>query len=504
MSREEVCLRPQFKRVLQLYGFDDPNSFLVDSCPESVTTTMRSLQPMSVTTHGTVLKEIIPTSQIIQVLTNITNGSASDISVISTEFPAKVTYVGDSTFTMSKINLNTNIPIMNSQTDTMVVDIETHPHVRPMESSTNQIETTVLNEQEFKSSNEIDDIDTVKPNNPVVTETIVRDDMIYKDSTMASIVTQMIQNSDYSSSEINSQIDKMTDYTTINDSESHTSPITETSIVQLYQSTESNDASNTLITSVFDKLDETTFPPNSYVTSTKNIPDITIETSESPLQETSTTTTSINDELNEPTVPSMMKDEYIPIRNTANTIMIKTNEVITDTIDEKTKSIDDTTKIIQLSTKPMSNDDSTTIANTISENPVNDQTTLSMISGLNENIMSTTDVLSTIANWNNATESEIIKVAESNQRYQIASLLERKSARSVESSDNLLPTFNVEFVVRKEDLRPDCNNKTRKRTIIKPEKILTEYPKDSGISITLRESKNRRRRHLEQCKVLKA
>lgn len=517
MSREEVCLRPQFKRVLQLYGFDDPNSFLVDSCPESVKTTMQPLKPMSVTTHGTVLTEMTPTSQVIQISTNITNGSASDISIVSTEFPAKVTYVGDATFSISSVDTNTNVPMMNSQTDTMVVDIETQPHVRPIESSTNRMETTAfVVEQELKSSNEMDVANATNPtNDSVVTEATVRLDIVPKDSTMdTTILPQITQSWNFSSNIANdSYTDTMTDHTTSIIDESYTSPFKETSTAQPYENGGNYDPSNMPITTTvaaFDVFMGTTLPRNSYVTSIKNVSDIIVETASNTSQDANNATiTSVDDELDG---PSTINNIDIQIGNTVDTIgmTFTTNAVTTDAIDENTKSIEDTVDITRLSTKPVSNDDGTTKMfeeTTISEIAVTDQTTLSTMSGRNnnnvttssENLMSTTEFLSTTTNLNNVTESEIIKVAESNQRYQIASLPEMKSARSMESNDNLLPTFNVEFVVRKEDLRPDCN-KTRKRTIIKPDKILTEYPKNSGISITLRESKKRRRRHLEQCK----
>lgn len=519
MSREEVCLRPQFKRVLQLYGFDDPNSFLVDSCPESVKTTMQPLKPVSVTTHGTILTEMTPTSQIIQISKNITNGSASETSTVSTEFPAKITYVGDATFTISSasVDTNTNTPMMNSQTNTMIVDIETQPHVKPIESSTNQMEATVLiGGQELKSSNEIT-VDANSINDSVAVVTTDRVDIVPKDSTMATvIITQLAQSLNFSSDTANnSQTDLMTDHTTSNRDELYTSPIVEISTVQPYENSGNDDTSNISITTTdaaFDALDEDTLTRNSYVASTKILPDNTIETTVSTPQEiNSTTTTSTDDEFNESNTMN------IRMENTVDTIGMTstTNIVIMDTINENINITDDTVKITRFSTKPMFNDDGTTkmfeeTTTRISEITVTDQTTPSMstMSGQNnndvitmssENLMSMTKVSSVSPNLNNATESEIIKVAESNQRYQIVSLPEMKSARSMESNDNFLPTFNVEFVVRKEDLRTDCN-KTRKRTIIKPDKILTEYPKNSGISITLRESKKRKRRHLEQCK----
>jgi len=179
--------------------------------------------------------------------------------------------------------------------------------------------------------------------------------------------------------------------------------------------------------------------------------------------------------------------------------------------------VDDNRNIVETiipSTKPTLNSDGTTVitaaafeTNRISEKSRIRTTALAKF-GLNSNdYVTTTDevVMSTImdvssTDFNNlsntATENDIIKVAESNRHYQIAPLQEKK--RSLETNDNL-PTFNVEFVVRKEDIRADCNQ-TRKRTIIKPDRILAEYPKNSGISIKLRELKKRKRRHLQKCK----
>ncbi|KAL4120255.1 hypothetical protein QTP88_012983 [Uroleucon formosanum] len=497
MSREEVCLRPQFKRVLRLYGFDDPNSFIFDSCPESSTTTIQPLQPMSVTTHGTVVTEITPTSQIIQVSANITNGSASDISTVATELPAKVTYLGDASFTISNIDTNTNLP-MNSQTVTMVVDIETQPHTMPLELSTDQAKTTLLiNEQEPKSSNEIE-MTNKNPNESLITDKIVisTTPMTSNDPMMvAATVTQT--NIDYKNGPLNLPIMNIID--TTSNSKSQTSPTDVfTTTWSLHEST--TDGSSDITTAdVFTSVnDETVSPGNSYVTYAKDGSDITIIAStDIPLK------TTVNSELNGPN--TVMEDKYLFLENTVEGIMTTTNELKVG-IDETTKIIDiGGTSQVFSSTKPLSNNNGATTeieTNTDLKKIINQTTPYTNLelnndqgTTVSEHLISSTDVSSTIVSSNNATENEIIKEAESNQHYQIASL-EKKSGRSIESNDNL-PTFNVEFVVRKEDVRNNCNQ-TRKRTIIKPDKILTEYPSNSGVSITLRGSKKRRRRHLNQ------
>lgn len=500
MSREEVCLRPQFKRILRLYGFDDPNSFLIDSCPVSSTTMMQPLQPMSVTTHGTVVTEITPTSQIIQVSTNITNGSASDISTVVTEIPAKVTYIGDASFTISNIDTNTNLP-MNSQTVTMVVDIETQPQTRPIELSTNQAETTVLmNEQEPKSSNEIE-VTNTKQNGSLTTEKIVVSTTpITSADPMIAEATVTQTNIDLKSGALSLPINKITNST--NNSKSHTNNVFTTKWSQYESTTDSSSYIPT--TDLFTRVDdEIVSPSNSYVTSARdNLGTTIIESTEIPLK------TTVDNKVNG--LNNEVEDKYVFLGNNEETIMTTTNEVKMG-IDETTKSIMDigsTSQIIS-STKPMSNDDGETTKieiNTVFKRKM-DQTTQytpypipelnnNQVTTFSENLISSTDVPPTTVSSNNATENEIIKVAESNQHYQTATL-EKKSARSIESNDNL-PTFNVEFVVRKEDVRSNCNQ-TRKRTILKPDRILTEYPSNSGVSISLKESKKRRRRHLNQC-----
>lgn len=576
MNREEVCLRPQFKRVLRLYGFDNPDSFLVDSCPESSTTTTmqpvtpmsvstqpvtpmsvstQSMTPMSVTTEGTVLTEMTPTSQVIQISTNITNGSASEISTVVTEFPAKVTYLGDASFTISNINTNvTNTsPSMNSQTDTMVVDIETQPHIRPIETSTNQYGTTdLINEEESISSNEVEiisenpnesitntspsmnfqtntmviDIDTqpyIRPielstnqlgttvsineevpklinnkievineklNKSIVAETIVAGTtpIISNDTTMTAEVN-MIQNKsmDFGSSTINSQTKNIINTISNNELDINKPIETITFTTQLYEKTTNDAFFTTISADIVDTSDVTFLPSNSYVTSTKNEPSNTIVPSlESTLQIFPDETSNII--------------KHIPVENTTETMISTTNKLTTD-IDETTESIDtgSTIEIIS-STKPMSYDDSTTNKFQTNTIPITMTNKIELnnndITTVNENPMYTTDVLPTVVNSNNVTENEIINEAESNQHYQIA-FLDKKIARSMETND--LPTFNVEFVVRKEDIQVQCNE-TKKKPFIKPDKILTEYPKNSGISVKLRELKKRRRRYLEQCK----
>lgn len=497
MSREEVCLRPQFKRVLRLYGFDDPNSFLVDSCPESPSTTM---QPISVTTHGTVVTEMTPTSQTIQISLNTTTGSASNISTVVTELPAKVTYVGDASFTISNIDTNTNLP-MNSQTVTMVVDIETQPHVMPIESTTNQVESTVLtNEQEPKPYNEMEVTDT-KPNELVATEKLVASTTpIVIDDPMiqaAATVTQI--NVDYTSNTKSSQIDKIID--AINNNNETRSSSTETFTTRSRESSSDDDTPNTSSVDAFIAKDDTVLSNNLYVATMKINPDTTIAYTESTMK------TTIENELQESN--TAMDDKNVQIENSTESIMSTANETVTKKI-KTTESMnaDNTTEII-LSSKSMSNggDATTTFEMNTIPTITTDQTMPSTKFELNNDISTdydenliptttTTKVPPTTMSSNNTTENEIIKGAESNQHYQIASL-ENKSARYLGSNDDL-PTFNVEFSVRKEDIQTNCNQ-TRKRTIIKPDRILTEYPKHSGISIALREPKKRKRRHLEQC-----
>lgn len=594
MSREEVCLRPQFKRVLRLYSFDDPNNFLVDSCPESIASTTQQLQPISVTTHGTVVTEIIPTSQSIQVSTNITNETASDTSTVATDVPAKVTLVSDTTFTISNVDTNTNQPA-NSQADMMIIDIETQPQTRPIESSTNLVETTILNnDQELKSSNEVE-VTNLKPNELISTDKILESttSITSNDPMMALATVTQTMTMDYSNNTMKSQTNMIIDATT--DSESFTNP-TEMSTSQSKKKNIINDTSYASSLNVFDVNAETTLPNNLYVTSLKNKPNITvgstesigekntiddkyvftenikkdmtsttnefmidlgktektkimddgstfvitpstksmsniidvttaIETNSIPIKVTDQTTPSINSELvnNDLTTNSAniiftmantndekntMNGKYVFTENIEDGITSTTSEFMTDpNKTERTKIMDDgNTLVIIPSTKSMSdiNDVTTTFETNSIPIKVTDQTTPSINSELNNNdvttnsanLISTTEVFSTVLDSRKVTENEILKEAESNQHYQIASI-DKKSARSIEPNDSL-PTFNVEFVVRKEDFQTDCNQ-TRKKTVIKPDRILTEYPTNSGISITLRESKKRRRRHLEQC-----
>lgn len=486
MSREEVCLRPQFKRVLRLYGFDDPNSFLIDSCPETVTTTMYPLNPMSITTHGTVVTEITPTSQIIQVSTNFTNGSASEISTVATELPAKVTYMGDASFTISNIDTNTNLP-MNFQTDTMVVDIETKPNIRPIESSTNQMETSSWSDPNTVLMNEIGVTD-VKLEEPIMTHgtlfTIASTTPITSDDPMMSAATVMQTSTDYGSDNASSPLTNELVDMTSNNSELYTSPIVETSTTRLHINTITVDS-------------ETDLPSDSlHIVSTENRPDVT-------------TIGSVEESIPK-YIFNTKNDKDILTKNQSE--VITTVEVTTTVADmvETTKMLDVATAPI-LSTKPKFNNDGNSETTTFESNNIifpTDRTTSSAKSKLNdiEDITTTAvsediavstttnEIFSTTENVNNTTDNEIIKEAESNRHYQIVPLELKKNARSMQKSNDNLPTFNVEFVVSKEDLRTDCN-RTRKRTVIKPNRILTEYPENSGVSITLREPKKRRKRH---------
>lgn len=496
MSREEVCLRPQFKRVLRLYGFDDPNSFLIDSCPESplpittagapaATTTTTTTQPMSVAAHGTVVTEMTPTSQSIQVSTNFTNnGSASEISTVTTDLPAKVTYVGDASFTISNIDTNTNQP-MNLQTDTMVVDIETQPHVKPIESTTEQFGTKFsIGEQELKSTQ----IDT-NPKEFSVTETIVTSTSVITSTDPLIEANTMMQtneeNGSSSSSVNSSQINRLIDKT--NNTESRTGT-TETTTSLLPESTTDAISLSSNVTE-FNANEETILPSDSFATSTENKSDITDMTStENALR------TNPDIDFND---PNKANENYAT--------MFTTQKAMTDVYETTLNIATDSAAEIIASTKRMPADDGDTAAiemNTISakvsDRPTSTVKFESSDDGITtENVDLTTDPSLMAITSSNSIENEVIKEAESNQHYRIASV-ENKNARSIESTDNL-PTFNVEFVVNKKDLLANCN-RTRKITYIKPERILTEYPENSGISIGLRNSKKRRKRYLEQCK----
>lgn len=471
MSREEVCLRPQFKRVLRLYGFDDPNSFLVDSCPDAAATT--TMQPMSVTTHGTVVTEMTPSSQTIQVNANITDkptvaaaSTTAPVTAVSTTAPvtaasttapvtaAKVTYLGDASFTISNVDTNTNIP-MNSQTNTMTVDIGTRPFsVRPMMtggSSTDQTGTTkyLAGDQEPKSSEEVEITDT-KPMEWIATEPIVA-------GTTAGIAASMTTG--------------IVDGTTppmISDDPMTAAAAT----VTLQTSTNYGNAT------------------------TKAASDVTTTPAES-APSTDVPTTLKGDKYvfagnDDDEVDGTTRDDNETGGTTRGETVPSTRSTSSGT-EGQTTAIPQTTAVPTDSPAATSDDggDSSMTTTEVGENPT---------SGYDNDSdgSSTTTVMSS----GNTTENEIIKEAESNQHYLVASL-EKKNARSmIASNEDYLPTFNVEFIVRKEDLRADCNNRTRKRTVIKPDRILTEYPKNSGISISLREpNKRKRRRHLEQCNV---
>jgi len=463
---------------------------------------MQPLHPMSVTTHGTVVTEITPTSQIIQVSTNITNGSASDTSTVATEIPAKVTYVGDASFTISNIDTNTNLP-MNSQTVTMIVDIDTQPHTMPLDFSTNQATTTVLiNEQEPKSSNEIE-VTSTKLNESLTTEEIILSTIpITSDDLMTGAATVTQTNIDFKSGELNSPIKKIPEL--INNSESSTSPTDIFTTTWSQHESTTDSLSYITIEDVFTSVNnEIISPSNSYVTPHKDNPDITIiPSTEIPFK------TTVNNELNGP--HTEMENKYPFFGNTVESIMTTNNELKIDT-DETTKSMDvvrsssSSSQIISSTNSIINNDGATmemetnTVLKKITDQTMpytNSKFNNNQVTAVADNLISSTDIPTTTVSSSNTIENEIIREAESNQHYQIASL-EKKSARSMESISNL-PTFNVEFVVRKEDIRNN-NNHTRKMTIIKPDRILTEYPSNSGVSITLRGSTKRRRRHLNQC-----
>lgn len=528
MSREEVCLRPQFKQVLRIYGFDDPNNFLVDSCSQSAMTTLKPVPPMSVTTHGTVITEMTPTSQMIQVSTNITNASASDVVMVATDRPAKVTYLGDATFTISNIDVNTNQP-MKSQTDMMVVDIDTQPNLRPIESSTNQVETTVLIKKlSPEPSGEVEVTEKPAPKKSFTATNVVTESstLVASDDPMTAVaatVTQMsLSNHNYVT---NPQFAEITE-TRNNSGEPSLADPVDISTKNFYESTTTAD--DPLYTSITEHVldivnPRTVLPSDLSVASTKNVPHVTTVAFTDDTPDT-TAVDQLGSIIDVRMDPKIIDDadngKYVLVKN-----MTETNEITTDDYKMTDSNlfgfeVDSTTAPITLESNYGDRSNITpfevTSTSAIPTSAVVDKSALSVKSGFNndddinttagttivdENVMTTTDVvLSTTPNIYNTTENEIIKEAESKQHYEIASL-ENKSARSMESNDSL-PTFNIEFVVRKEDLRAGCNH-TGKKTIIKPDRILTEYPKNSGVSITLRKSKERRKRHLEQCNFLK-
>jgi len=514
MSREEVCLRPQFKQVLRIYGFDNPNDFLIDSCPQSAMTTIKPIQPMSVTTHGTVITEMTPTSQMIQVLANLTNSSASDLSMAATDRPAKVTYLGDATFTISNIKTNTNQP-MKSQTDMMVVDIETQPNLRPIESSTNQVETTVLiNKQNPKPFSKAGVTNKPSKTSIATTNFVTESTLITSidPMTVEATVTQIISSHD---GVTNPQFEKIMG-TKNNSGEPHTDPV-EISTKHFHESNSTDDTLHTSVTENMLDDDPKTVLLSDFVTSTENKLDVTDaftdNTENATIDHLSLT---INNRMDSK-IDDIVNKKYVFVKNMTETMTSTKFNIMTTDDYKMTKNnlfnfeVDNTADTTPPTTFKSNDGDRSITTFGITSIPsiptlVVDKSTPSTKFGFNNNddtttivdesIMSTTDVLSTTLDLSNATENEIIKEAESNQHYEIASL-ENKNARSMESNDSL-PTFNIEFVVRKEDLRTGCNH-TRKKTIIKPDRILTEYPKNSGVSITLRKSKKRRRRHLEQC-----
>lgn len=492
MSREEVCLRPQFKRVLRLYGFDNPNSFLADSCPDVVTTTV---QPMSVTMHGTVVTEMTPSSQTIQVNANITDAPAGDATVASAteaSVSAKVTYMGDASFTISNVDANTNVP-MNSQSDAMIVDIGTRPYVRPIGPSTDRAGTTFpVGDEEPKSSEEIAITDT-RP-----TEWLTTESLVFGSSSIATRIatgTTPIAADDL----ITTGMVTMTLHTDppridkVNADAGEPFTVTaETAVVKglspnLSSSAVSQDSSGAQ-TAIVDILTITTDPvattihqPNDLglPATTVNSGDVTTPTTNGSFGADTTT----DDHSNAPigTVPSaklIFEGDATDTTTVFQTAAIETTGQTTFTTAAAYRAAGDSSTIVV--GEPTTTESDGSPMTTVGERVTLDRREASSPS---------TDP--------NSTENEIIKEAESNQHYQVSSL-EKKRARSMLSADGL-PTFNVEFVVRKEDVQYNCNQ-TRKRTIIKPDRILTEYPKDSGVLIRLRELSNKRKkRHLGQC-----
>lgn len=418
MSREEICLRPQFKQVLRLYGFDDPNSFLIDSCRQNTATmtTVKPMQPMSVTTHGTVVAEMTPTSQMIQVSTNLTNAS-----VAATDRPAKVTDATDAVFTVDK---NTNSP-MNSGTDTMAVDIETEPNVMPVEPLSTGGTEAAPNGESNGSTAAADDVAGASATTPI-------------GSTVADPVT--------------TPTDLQTDQTISATADGRGSHAAETS-------TEGVRGTAATLASSSD---------GPFVTQGDAVVDGRIDAD--------------GDKYNEAFVVG------------GRTTTAEPGNAATAAVDDGTAG----------TTVRVAADTAVEAATTPSARAAEDadRTTAAITTSGPDDGTTMSDVVEyvTTGRLSDAAENEIVNGAESNRHYRVASL-ENKSARSIPSADGL-PTFNVEFVVKKEDLRPGCN-RTRKKTIIKPDRVLMEYPKNSGVLITLRKSeKRRRRRHLEQCNSL--
>lgn len=445
MSREEICLRPQFKQVLRLYGFDDPNSFLIDSCRQNTATmtTVKPTQPMSVTTHGTVVAEMTPVSQMIQVSTNLTNAPAA--SAAATDRPAKVTDATDAVFTVVK---NTNSP-MNSGTDTMVVDIETESNVVPVEPLSAGGTEAAPDRQPNGSTAAVaaDDVAGASTTTPI-------------GSTVADSVT--------------APTDTQTDQTIGATDDGGGSRAAETS---------SEGVRGTAATTVDPAAATRASSSDSlFVTQSDAVVDVRID-----------------------------DKHYEAIRG--RTTIAEPGDAATATVDDGTAGttvrVAADTTAAEAATTPSAGAASTTTA-AAPETAAGavavedaDRTTAAIATPGPDDGTTTSDVVEygTTARSSDAAENEIVNGAESNRHYRVASL-EDKSARSMPAADDL-PTFNVEFVVTKEDLQPGCN-RTRKRTIIKPDRVLTEYPKNSGVSITLRKSekRRRRRRHLEQCNSL--
>ncbi|XP_050431757.1 uncharacterized protein LOC126840205 isoform X2 [Adelges cooleyi] len=510
MSREEVCLRPQFKSVLQLYGFDEPNSFLIDSCPEVSSTT----QSVAITTEGTVVAEMTPTSQTIQV-TNVTKGSASDVDTVITELPvtAKVTYVGDGSFTMSKIDMSTN-PAMNSHTDKMVVEIGTQPQIKPLDSTTtSQPETTkyLAVEEALRSSNEIDNSDygpynfgptdnddffgSLSSNEPMLAEaTVTQMSLDISSNALTSETKPMplanntepnaklvetstgpsVTDTDFPATSSMPAIEIETILTNASEKSTKDPSVTTPTTSTITTTTPSTITSIPTIT--------TTIPISTVITETTSINTVTTETT--PINTVTTETTPINTVITESVTEAVVSNKIVEIDNRITSFVEATTPIIIEEINlvqvqnETSKNLTQefgvgSTEEIITSTKTTFDSDGTTVMES-SVSP------LQSLSG---------------SNGSNTTENEIISEAESNQNYRIAPF-DRNGGRSIEGYDNL-PSFDVEFVVKKDDLRADCNS-TRKRTLIKPDRILMQRPKNPAITIALREPKKRKRRYLGQ------
>ncbi|XP_050542502.1 uncharacterized protein LOC126906190 [Daktulosphaira vitifoliae] len=425
MSREEVCLSSQFKRILQLYSFDEPNSFLIDSCREKTTTH----QSVSITTQGIAVTEIVPTSQTIQVA-NVTKGAASDISSIVTELPvsAEVTYVGDAGLTISIANMNTNSSI-KLQTDAITIEDRTQTQTTQSEPTTNSPTTLYLsNEDELKSSNEFNIINK-ELYKPLATDFENIFESTFSNDPMFSETTVTQTSLDISSRALGFEVvDKSTD--TTESSEIITKPIELSSYL------------TDILYSVIDKSNEI-FSNNS-ITSPATVESLAKTDLKSEVDETNQDKISINNE----TLPDGIQNETLIV--------------------EFPKTIIENTDLLK----------------TTSFNENEAITT--------ENSISMTDI-PVVKNGSTLVDNEIL-LAESNKNYHFA-LLERNGAKSIEDNHNL-PSFDVEFVVKRDDIRLEC--KKLKKKVIKPDRILMQYPKNPAITIALNEPIIRSKRYLNQ------